>query len=139
MKTLTIFYDGECGLCRRLKERFERMPARERLEFLPYQSAAAAAEARVPGINDRRPESGMLVRTPEGTLLEGGDSWLRLVAATRRFGGVARILGWPGFRGIVRAGYGWVAARRRSISRWLGWTAGDPGCSCRSLPEGGPR
>lgn len=131
MKTLTIYYDGECGLCGQLKAFFENLPVRERLEFIAYQSPEA--EARMPGIRARPLAAGMLLQTPEGALLEGGDSWLRLVSATRHWAWLAGILGLPGLRSVVRAGYGFIAARRQWVSRILGLRVPEPGCGCTAF------
>lgn len=129
MRTLTLFYDGGCGLCGKLRDRFESEPAEIRLDFVAYQSVRA--KELVPDLDWYHPERGILALTDEGQLLQGVDSWLEMLAATNRFRLAARFLGASFLRPLTKAVYEKLAENRRDLSRILGLknlTPEEEGC-----------
>ncbi|UPT73215.1 MAG: lipase maturation factor family protein [Elusimicrobiota bacterium] len=111
MKRPVLVYDGECGFCRLWIERWKSATA-GRVEFAPYQSAAArhpevAREAFAEAVHFFEPSR--TTRAAEAALraLSYGDglSWL------------PRLYALPGVPSVAEAVYRFVAARRPLFSR----------------------
>ena len=113
-QVITVFYDGQCGLCHRAVQfLLRRDPAGEKFRYAALQGETAAT-LLVP--LHPVPDS-MVVHTPDQTLLTQGDAALYLA---RALGGLWAVLGALGRivpRSIRDLMYNGLAARRY---RWFG-------------------
>ena len=109
-----LFWDGDCGFCRRVVAWVTRRDVARRIRAVPYQD-----DPRPPMTEDlaRRCAGAVHVLTPQGTLLSAGRASLcvlRLLGYTRMVRTLScRPLVWG-----VELGYWLVAGNRRFFS-WL--------------------
>lgn len=83
MKRLYIFYDGECGLCRRCREWLASQPAYLELVFHPFQSAEAARLC--PDLPRFQPSEQLILLSDEGGIYSGESAWLMCLYALRDY------------------------------------------------------
>lgn len=62
----TLYFDGECGLCRGFVEFIRARDRRQRIELLPLQSSKF--EARIPGFEQLREMDTAVLATADGKL-----------------------------------------------------------------------
>lgn len=89
---LTVYYDGDCPLCRREIATYQSLRGAERLN---WENVAQADERIAPDLNRSDALARMHVRTTDGTLVHGAHAfalmwqalprtyWLGRLAATR--------------------------------------------------------
>jgi predicted DCC family thiol-disulfide oxidoreductase YuxK len=110
-----LFWDGDCGFCRRGVVWVKKQDKAEKINAVSYQ------EAPRPPMTDAlamRCARAVHVITPSGQILSGGRASLCLLSVIgyRRF---ACLLALPPFVWFVEAGYWIVARNRRFFSRFL--------------------
>jgi predicted DCC family thiol-disulfide oxidoreductase YuxK len=110
-----LFWDGDCGFCRRGVAWVKEQDKAEKIDAVPYQ------EAPRPPMTDAlaaRCVRAVHVITPSGQILSGGRACLCVVSVIgyRR---LARVLCLPPLVWLVEAGYWLVARNRRFFSRFL--------------------
>lgn len=103
-----MFYDGECGFCRRsvrvMRERVRRCPP-----AVPYQSADLAAH----GLTAGQCAAAVQYVDSRGRVRGGADAVARvLVDAGLPWSPVGRLMLVPGVIHLARAAYRWVASNR---------------------------
>ena len=108
----TLFYDGECGLCRDAVAVLSRWDREGRIELIPFQDAARVAQF---GLPLPALAAAMHLVLPDGRVVAGADA----VPELGRLLPGKRWLTWlfavPGVRPIARRAYAWIAARRRCL------------------------
>ncbi|MBI4081027.1 MAG: DUF393 domain-containing protein [Candidatus Lambdaproteobacteria bacterium] len=109
-----LLWDGECGVCRRAVQRVLRADRAGRVAALPYQGALAWLPTAVRAQSSRQAH----LRSPDGRYWGGGDAVIALLAVLGH-PGLARLLGAPGLRTLVRLAYRAAARHRGSLARWL--------------------
>jgi len=131
MTELTAFYDGQCGLCSRMRVRLEREPTFLPIRFVALQSP----EARriFPEIERHSPEKEILVLADDGSLYRGEAGWLILFWAMRRYRKLSATLSQPAFRPLLGVACRLISENRYHLSRMLRLGA-DP--NQRELPVG---
>lgn len=105
--TLTVLYDGDCGLCDRCVTWLEGRV--HGVEFAPMQDEVHESLVVRDGVREWRAEIAV------ARLLRQAD--------LRRWRAAGLILGWWGIRHLARPIYRWVAAHRAQISSRMGWQA----------------
>lgn len=111
-KPLLIF-DGDCGLCRKWIERWQRLTG-DRVDYAPYQEVGS----RFPQISTNQFEQAVQLVEADGSVKSGAYAVFSVLA--NRSG-----LRWlcnayeqvPGVRQLSEAGYRVVARNRRLFSR----------------------
>ena len=104
-----IFYDADCRYCTAMAHRFQVLLAGRRFELLPLQTTGVADRLRLS--NSQLMEE-MRVLRPDGRCFGGADALLEIARdfwwawPLRQLGRV------PPIRGILRAGYRWIARNR---------------------------
>ncbi len=113
-QVITVFYDGQCGLCHRAVQfLLKRDPAGEKFRYAALQGETATTLlAPLRSVPDS-----MVVHTPDQTLLTQGDAALHLARALGGLWAVLGVLGRILPRFIRNILYDGVAARRY---RWFG-------------------
>lgn len=83
MKTLTIFYDPDCGLCASFQKWLLTQENYLSLEFIPYNSDRA--RARLPIIDDLNAGGEIVVMADDGRWWQGPSAWLTCLWSLRRY------------------------------------------------------
>ena len=125
----TLIYDGDCRFCRACV-RWLRRWSGVRFIALPSNEAVAPPE--------------IAARFAVEVVLHEGDRWFggaeamaRLLAVNPWWRGIALVYYLRGLRGVLDAGYRWVAARRGCVNGACAVTlAEDPPHPTPNAPEG---
>jgi predicted DCC family thiol-disulfide oxidoreductase YuxK len=136
MKTLTIFYDARCGLCRKFRIWLEAQPTRVRVEFLAYDSAEAGR--RFPGLAAVGPGNEVVVLADDGRWWQGASAWITCLWATAAYHEWAFRLATPTLLPLVGRIVHLISENRLTISRLLHLrTEAGLAAAIQSLPEAG--
>lgn len=117
MKTLTVYYDPDCGVCRLARRWLGAQPTYVPLRFVPRDRVAASASALgdlVAAADD------LIVAADTGEVWRGDSAFIMGLWATRRYRRLAIRLSRPALRPLARSAFGWVSGHRGGISRALG-------------------
>jgi predicted DCC family thiol-disulfide oxidoreductase YuxK len=87
MKTLTILYDADCRLCRRIKEWLHRQSKYVDLDFIA--AGSEAARSRYPQLDHEATLKELTVVCDEGNYYRGAKGWLMCLWALREYRGWA--------------------------------------------------
>jgi len=74
VKTLTIFYDPNCGLCAKFRVWLEGQPRRVNVKFLAYNSPEAVEV--FPGLAAIGADKDVVVLADDGRWWQGSAAWL---------------------------------------------------------------
>ncbi|MEM6822711.1 MAG: DCC1-like thiol-disulfide oxidoreductase family protein [Verrucomicrobiota bacterium] len=118
MKRLTVLYDGECGLCSRLKERLSAEPIWIQLEFLALQHPTVLE--RFPGVMAYEPSRRLVVISDSGGVYCGADAWIMVLYATRAFRELSMHLSDPLLKPLAKQVCEFVSQNRFAISELNG-------------------
>ena len=118
MRSLTVLYDGRCGLCRWARSWLERQETWIRLEFVAVDSPVA--ERRYARLLARRQVDELLVISDEGGVYRDGNAWIMCLHATADYREWAERLSSPALLPLARQGFALLSKQRGRISRWLG-------------------
>lgn len=108
-----FYYDGDCGLCRRLVKWLRRMDAGRAITWIPAQSLERPPQRLSWSDLDRA----AYLEAEKGVLLEGFYALRMLTRKIPFLWPLAPFLWFPGMQVPGRAAYGWVAANRYRLSR----------------------
>ena len=117
MRTLTVFYDADCGVCTRFRRWMVKEPAYVELIFLPYDSRRALE--LVPSLPERGADREIVVMADDGRLWQGAGAWVTCLWTLRRWRKWARRLASPALLPLAAKVCGLVSANRLSLSRLL--------------------
>ena len=117
MKRLYVFYDGECGLCRRCREWLTAQPAYLELVFHPFQSNEA--RRLCPELDRFQPNERLIVLSDEGGVYTGESAWLMCLFALREYRGWATKLSTPALRPLAQRIVILVSHNRLKLSQLL--------------------
>ena len=110
-----LFWDGDCGFCRRAVAWVKRHDITDAIRAVPYQ------EASRPPMTDvlaKRCAKAIHVITPQGTILSAGRASLCILGLIGYLR-LATVLSFPPLLWFVELGY-WIVARHRYFfSRFL--------------------
>ena len=115
MKTLTIFYDPHCGLCAKFRLWLEAQPRWVAVEFLSYDSAAAAE--RFPGLLAKGADRDVVVLADDGRWWQGTAAWLTCLWTTCEYRAWSFRLAAPVFQPLVKKAVHLLSENRFTISR----------------------
>ncbi len=104
-----IFYDADCVLCVRIMRRVRRLFETRGFHWLPLQSPGAAARL---GVNEIAFATRMHVLTQRGGVFHNADALGILCRSVWWLWPLGVLLLVPGFRGLARLGYDWIARHR---------------------------
>ena len=114
---LTVFYDPDCGLCRRFRLWLSRQPLAVRVEFIGFN--APEAEEKLPGIRHMSPDKEVIVLADDGRWWQGAESWLVCLWATRTYRHWSWRLARPAFRPVLLQAVQMISANRLKLSRLM--------------------
>lgn len=116
LATHTVYYDGDCPLCRSEMAFLMRANREGRLHFVDI--AGPAFEAASLGVSREALMALLHVQDSAGRWLVGVPAVQAVYAATghRR---LAAALGHPLIARLARPGYAWLARHRYRLPRWL--------------------
>jgi predicted DCC family thiol-disulfide oxidoreductase YuxK len=116
MRGLTVIYDAECGLCRRVRDWLIAQPKWIALNLVPSTSASRL----YPGLAGRNFCNELLVVNNQGGVYVGDHAWIMCLFALKRYRAWALRLSRPGLLPLARQAFALLSNNRRSISRWMG-------------------
>lgn len=101
-KTLTVYYDGSCPLCRAEIGFYAK---REGADQIVFQDVSASASDPAPDLDRETAMGRFHIRTPEGELVSGAAGFFEIwktLPGWRQLGNLARI---PGVVPVAELGY----------------------------------
>ena len=110
-----LFWDGDCGFCRRGVAWVKQHDKADRINAVPYQEAPRPPMTDALAMQCVR---AIHVITPSGQIFSGGRASLCLFGVIG-YWRLACLLSFPPFVWFVEAGYWIVARNRRFFSRFL--------------------
>jgi len=117
MRTLTIFHDPRCGLCRKFSIWLSAQPRWVEVEFVDW--AADEAERRLPGIRAMNAGKDVVVLADDGAWWQGDAAWLTCLWATREYRPWSHRLASPMLRPLLRRAVALLSENRLTLSRLL--------------------
>lgn len=117
MNTLTIFYDPCCGLCCGFRDWLERQALWVPVEFIGFQTPAAAE--RFPGLKEVKADKECVVLADDGRWWQGADAWIVCLWATREFRLWSNRLAVPMFRPLIGSVVHLISNNRLTLSRMM--------------------
>lgn len=118
MKSLTVLYDAECGLCQSLRDWLSRQPKWFPVEFLPLQSPEV--DRRWVGVRKWEPENEMLAIDDAGGIYQGEAAWITLLFALREYRELSLLLVQPAWRGMAKKAVELISQNRLNLSEFFG-------------------
>jgi predicted DCC family thiol-disulfide oxidoreductase YuxK len=117
MRKLYLLYDGDCALCRRLRDWLYEQPHWLELDLLLANSDAA--KRLFPSLaSGGRPEE-LVVVTDEGHYYKGNHAWIMCLYALTEYRDWAYRLAQPLLLPLARQAFEALSHNRARISRWL--------------------
>ncbi len=110
----SIFYDGECGFCKRWITLWANTLRKRGFELATLQQHWVAAKLQLP-LESLLVDIRLL--TPNGQLISGADVYLYVARRIWWTWPFYAIFSLPGFHWLLHAGYRWFARNRYCISR----------------------
>ncbi len=120
MATLTLLYDPNCGLCRRVHEWLESQPKLVALRLVPVKSEEA--RKRFPQLDYEPTANDLTVISDEGAVYFGSKAWLMVLWALCRYREWSYRLASPELLPTVRRVVSLISEHRYQISRAAGWS-----------------
>lgn len=116
MRTLTVVYDPDCGLCAWLRRHLANEP-----QYLPIVFVAAGSALAVERFGEfgRRDDELVVIDDTGGAYL-GDKAYLMVLWGVRRYRVLALRLATPLLRPLARNAFAALATGRRRLSRLLG-------------------
>lgn len=115
MRSLTVLYDPDCGLCGRVAAWLATQPKWIPLRVLPSTMAARLH----PELEAMKPGEELIAVSDEGGIYRGDHAWLTCLYALKRYRSLARRLSRPALLPFARQAFKFVSSNRRGISSWL--------------------
>jgi predicted DCC family thiol-disulfide oxidoreductase YuxK len=123
MKSLTVLYDNDCGLCCRAVRRLIPEPAYLPLRFAPGR--APQVRERFASAFAAAGDDQLIVLADTGELYKGPSAWIMVLYALRRYRPLAMRLASPALRPLAARVIGVITRNRLEISE-LFWCSPDP-------------
>lgn len=115
MQSLTVVYDQECGLCRRLGAWVAAQPKWIGIRLLPSHAASRV----YPTLADRIAHDELIVVSEDGRVYLGDHAWLMCLYALKDYRSWAKRMSTPSLLPLARSAFAILSANRRRISSWL--------------------
>jgi predicted DCC family thiol-disulfide oxidoreductase YuxK len=116
VRYLTVVYDPECGLCKRISQWLQMQPKWIALRLVPSTLAARLYPALAPRIARQE----LVVVSDEGGVYLGDHAWLMCLYALRHYRSWAKRLSRPSLLPLSRSAFAVLSGNRLRISKWLG-------------------
>jgi predicted DCC family thiol-disulfide oxidoreductase YuxK len=123
MKSLTVLYDGECGLCQNLRAWLQQEPTWFPVEYLPLQSPLI--KQRWPDLHQRNLEKQLTAIDDQGGLYQGSSAWITLLYALRKYRGISFLLATPTLQSLARKVVEEISKNRHALSDLLALKSGN--------------
>lgn len=120
MSTLTLLYDPECGLCRRVHGWLAEQPKLVELKMIPIKTEAA--RRRYPQLNHDLTAEDLTVVSSEGAVYFGPKAWLMVLWALCKYREWSYRLATPQLLPTTRRVVSMISEHRYQISRAAGLT-----------------
>ena len=120
MSTLTLLYDPECGLCRRVHGWLAEQPKLVELKMIPIKTDAA--RRRYPQLNHDLTAEDLTVISSEGAVYFGPKAWLMVLWALCKYREWSYRLATPQLLPTTRRVVSMISEHRYQISRAAGLT-----------------
>jgi len=134
VKTLTIFYDPNCGLCAKFRVWLEGQPRRVNVKFLAYNSPEAVEV--FPGLAAIGADKDVVVLADDGRWWQGSAAWLTCLWTTFPYYAWSYRLASPALQPLVRKAVHLLSENRLTFSRLMKLGSDDELASAiHSLPE----
>ena len=118
MSTLTVLYDPNCGLCRRVHEWLEEQPKLVPLRLVPVKSDEA--HSRFPMLDQEPTVNDLTVISDDGAVYYGPKAWLMVLWALCRYREWSYRLATPELLPTTRRVVSLISQHRYQISRVTG-------------------
>jgi predicted DCC family thiol-disulfide oxidoreductase YuxK len=118
MPTLTLLYDPECGLCRRVQGWLAEQPKLIELRMIPIKTDAA--RRRYPQLNHDLTAEDLTVISNEGAVYFGPKAWLMVLWALCKYREWSYRLATPQLLPTTRRVVSMISEHRYQISRAAG-------------------
>jgi len=118
MSTLTLLYDPQCGLCRRVHGWLAEQPKLVELRMIPIKTDAA--RRRYPQLNHDLTAQDLTVISNEGAVYFGPKAWLMVLWALARYREWAYRLATPQLLPTTRRVVSMISEHRYQISSATG-------------------
>ena len=115
MNTLTLLYDPECGLCRRVHGWLADQPKLVELKMIPIKTDAA--RRRYPQLNHDLTGEDLTAISDEGAVYFGSKAWLMVLWTLSRYREWAYRLATPELLPTTRRIVSMISQHRYQISR----------------------
>ena len=112
-------YDGRCGMCCGFHEWINRQKRAFKIQFIPYQSPLA--EKLFPGIGTLDPAREMVVRSDQGAVLRGGETWVWCLYGCAHYRFLFRRISKPPLLGLAVQMCRLLSSNRQSFSKFFFW------------------
>ena len=120
MSSLTVLYDPQCGLCRRVQEWLEDQPKLVQLILVPVKSEEA--RRRFPHLDHEPTLNDLTIISDQGAVYFGPKAWLMILWALCRYREWAYRLASPELLPTTRRVVSMISQHRYQISRAAGWS-----------------
>jgi len=120
MSTLTLLYDPECGLCRRVHGWLAEQPKLVELKMIPIKTDAA--RRLYPQLNHDLTAEDLTVISSEGAVYFGPKAWLMVLWALCKYREWSYRLATPQLLPTTRRVVSMISEHRYQISRAAGLT-----------------
>jgi predicted DCC family thiol-disulfide oxidoreductase YuxK len=122
MLTLTLLYDPECGLCRRVQGWLAEQPKLIELRMIPIKTEAA--RRRYPQLNHDLTREDLTAISDEGAVYFGSKAWLMVLWTLSGYREWAYRLATPELLPTTRKVVSLISQHRYQISRATGMSGG---------------
>ncbi len=122
MSTLTLLYDPECGLCRRVQGWLAEQPKLVDLRMIPIKTEAA--RRRYPGLNHELTGEDLTAISDQGAVYFGSKAWLMVLWTLSGYREWAYRLASPELLPTTRRVVSLISQHRYQISRATGMSGG---------------
>lgn len=115
MKSLTVFFDSQCGVCRVARRWLTAQPL-----YLPMQCVPLDQAKEVhPDLAKFQGGEEFIVVSDAGEIWRGDAAFITCLWATRRYRRLATRLARPALRPLARTAFSALSTHRRGISKWM--------------------
>jgi predicted DCC family thiol-disulfide oxidoreductase YuxK len=115
MSTLTLLYDPECGLCRRVQGWLAEQPKLIELRMIPIKTDSA--RRRFPHLNHEMTSEDLTAITDQGAVYFGAKAWLMVLWTLTKYREWSYRLAAPELLPTTRRVVSLVSQHRYQISR----------------------
>ena len=116
MKTLTVFYDGECGLCHACRQWLSQQAQYLEIRFVAFQSNTA--QEILPTLADYQPDRQLVALSDDGGIYLGDDAWIMCFYALVEYREWSQRLASPALRPLAKRLCRLISNNRLALSRF---------------------